>query len=140
MLKRPTDELMGKLLKANHIDEYIKENENIFLNGTVAKALQALLSYKSLTKADVIHKAEMNDIYAYQIFAGKRIPSRDKLLCICFGMELTLDETQQLLKFAGCAPLYPKNKRDAILIFSIVHGNTVVQANEALYEEGERIL
>ena len=27
MLKRPTDELMGKLLKANHIDEYIKENE-----------------------------------------------------------------------------------------------------------------
>lgn len=88
MLKRPTDELMGKLLKANHIDEYIKENENIFLNGTVAKALQALLSYKSLTKADVIHKAEMNVYMPIRYSQANVFPP--EINCFAFVLEWSL--------------------------------------------------
>jgi hypothetical protein len=82
----------------------------------------------------------MNEIYAYQIFSGKRKPSRDKLLCLCRGMELNSVETNQLLKSAGFAPLYPKNKRDSIIMFGFEKGQSVVDINEVLYDNGEKTL
>ncbi len=40
----------------------------------------------------------MSEIYLHQIFAGRRNPSRNRLLCLCYGLEATVDETQELLK------------------------------------------
>ena len=79
-------------------------------------------------------------IYGYQIFSGKRIPSRDKLISISFGMNLSLDETQALLKYAGFAPLYPKQKRDSLLIWGKNHQFSIYQINELLYAENEDTL
>ena len=43
----------------------------------------------------------------------------DKILRICLAMRLTLKETQRALKLYGMNELYPKNKRDVILIVAI---------------------
>ena len=43
----------------------------------------------------------------------------DKLIALCFGMMLDIDETDDLLKYAGYNPLYARNKRDSIIIFAI---------------------
>lgn len=129
MQKRPTDELMGDLLKSNNIDEYMKDNAEYMIDGTLAKHLDELLEEKDLTKAEVIRASQLNEIYAYQIFAGTRMPSRDKLICLCFGMKLTVEETQQLLKAARFAPLYPKNKRDSIIIYALNNEYGIIDAN-----------
>ena len=84
--------------------------------------------------------SELNEIYGYQIFSGKRIPSRDKLISISFGLELSLEETQTLLKYAGFAPLYPKQKRDSLLIWGKNHQFSIYQINELLYTENEDTL
>ena len=88
----------------------------------------------------MIRNAELNEIYGFQIFAGKRTPSRDKLICLCIAMGLTLDETQATLKIAGLAPLYPKNKKDSVILFGIQHGKSIGTINEMLFELSEQTL
>ena len=64
----------------------------------------------------------MSEVYLHQVFSGRRSPSRDRLLCLCLGLEATLEETQELLRQAGFAQLYPRHKRDAVISYGLVHG------------------
>ena len=140
MLWKPTDDLMKELTRSDDLDQYIKENEAYFIDTSLAEALNQKLKEKELAKSTVIKAAEINEIYGYQIFSGKRIPSREKLLCILIGMKLSLPEAQQLLKLAGYAPLYPKNIRDSIIISGLQHSKTVIEINELLYDHQEPTL
>ena len=105
MIKKPTDELMDALNQCSSVKEYINNEQDYLIDSAVCDYLNQLLEEKSLKKSTVIKNSELNEIYGYQIFSGKRIPSRDKLISISLGMNLSLDETQALLKYAGFAPL-----------------------------------
>lgn len=48
--------------------------------------------------------------------------------------------TEQLLKRAGFAPLYPRLKRDAIILHGIIHGTSLAAVNDSLFEENEGTL
>ena len=85
-------------------------------------------------------QSAMSEIYLHQIFAGRRNPSRNRLLCLCYGMEATLEETQDLLKHCSLAQLYPKIKRDAIIIYGIVHKSSLFEINDKLFTENEETL
>ena len=82
----------------------------------------------------------MSEVYLHQIFAGRRNPSRNRLLCLCFGLEASIDETQDLLKRCGLAQLYPKNKRDAIIYYGLVHKMSLPELNDKLFAEEEEML
>lgn len=140
MMKVPTDELLQALENSSSIHHYLETKGDNLIDASVSQYLSQLLSEKSLKKAQVIRDSEMNEIYGYQIFSGKRFPSRDKLIALSFGMHLSLDETQQLLKYAGFAMLYPKSKRDSIIIWGLSHGFSICYTNEILYSEQEETL
>ena len=131
---------MNALSESSSIQNYIQTEQKHFIDSTISDYLNQLVEEKALKKSDVIKKAELNEIYGYQIFSGKRIPSRDKLISLSFGMSLSLEETQALLKYAGYAPLYPKQKRDSLMIWGISHQFTIYQINELLYTEQENTL
>ena len=135
MIKKPTDELMEALNQSSSIEEYINTEQDYLIDSALSDYLNQLLEEKSLKKSTVIKNSELNEIYGYQIFSGKRIPSRDKLISISFGMNLSLDETQALLKYAGFAPLYPKQKRDSLLIWGKNHQFSIYQINELLHRQ-----
>ena len=131
---------MDALNQSSSIEEYINNEQDYMIDSTISDYLNQLLNEKSLKKSAVIKNSELNEIYGYQIFSGKRIPSRDRLISIAFGMELSLDEAQALLKYAGFAPLYPKQKRDSLLIWGISHQFSIYQINDLLYTENENTL
>ena len=79
-------------------------------------------------------------MYLHQVFSGRRKPSRDRLLCLCIGMEVTIDETQRLLMQASYGLLYPKIKRDAIISHSIIHHVPLNEINDKLFAEQEKTL
>ena len=110
------------------------------VDGTLTAHLEQLLQETGLSKPEVLRRAEINDIYGYQLFAGSRRPSRDKLVALCVGFGLSDERTQQLLKAVGFAPLYPKHRRDSILLFGLQKGYTILQINHLLYEHGEPTL
>ena len=140
ILSIPTDKLLGRLLSENEIDSYIKENEKYLINYSVSDYLNYIQNKIGMTKPEIFRKAEMNEIYGYQIFGGKRTASRDKLLSIAIAMGLTLDEVNKLMKIAGYATLYAKSKRDSIIIYSILNKLTVRELNEMLYDRNELTL
>lgn len=140
MDSKPTDELLKQLNNCNNIDEYFKSNKNYLVNTTIAEYLYDVFNEKCLVKSRVFKKAEIDEIYGYQIFGGRKNPSRNTLLAICIGARFTLNETQAALKVAGYAPLYVKNKRDSIIIYGMNNGKAVCEINEMLYEKNEDTL
>lgn len=130
---KKTSDLLKELNSTSNIDSYLKDNENYIINQTLCKYLSALIEAKNLSKSEIIRKSDINEIYAYQIFSGKRFPSRNKLIRICIGAEFTLEEINNVMTVAEFSPLYPKIKRDSIIIFGIRNEKSILQINELLY-------
>ena len=76
-----------------------------------------------------------DNVYLHQVFSGRRTPSRNRLLCLCFGLGASVDEAQDLLRHARLAPLYSRDRRDAIVIFGLSHNMTLGEINDKLYAE-----
>ena len=77
----------------------------------------------------------ISEVYLHQVFSGRRTPSRNRLLCLCFGLGASVDEAQDLLRHARLAPLYSRDRRDAIVIFGLSHNMTLGDINDKLYAE-----
>lgn len=56
------------------------------------------------------------------------------------GLGCSLRETQRLLKLAGAAELYPKVRRDAIIIWCIDRGMSREACDDELWRFGEKTL
>lgn len=138
--KKTTDELKNEILQTNEIESFFGKNEKELADMPLDKYVSEIIAEKKLKKSEIIKGSGMNRIYAYQIFSGKRIPSRDKLIALAFGLQLNIDQTDKLLKHAGFQPLYARSKRDAIIISVMNRGKSVYTANEQLYESGFDIL
>ena len=139
-MEKTTGGLRDELLSQPHLDEYLKENGDQFVNWGLTEQLVRLFDEKRVTKAAVVRSSGMSEVYLYQVLSGRRNPSRDRLLCICFGLGTTEDETQWLLKSAGYAPLYPRLRRDAIILHGIAHGTPLEELNDKLFTENEGTL
>ena len=140
MERKSTDDLQQELMSQNNIDTYLKENAALFSETDVAAHLSELYRKQSISKAALARKAGMSEVYLHQVFAGRRNPSRDRLLCLCAGLNAGLEDTQDLLKQSGYAQLHPKNRRDAIIIHGLIHGTDLEVINEKLFSENERSL
>ena len=97
--------------------------------------LTRLYETKDLTKAELARRSGISEV-----FAGRRNPSRDRLLCICVGLGITLDETQRMLTQGGYAQLYPRTRRDAIISYGVVHQLPLGEINDKLFAEQEKTL
>ena len=127
-------------MSAPDIDSYIKNNQTSFAERSVTELLASFYQRQGLSKAELARRSCMSEVYLHQVFAGRRNPSRDKLLCLCIGMELSFDETQELLKEAAYAQLYPRIKREAVIIHGIVHHTPLEEINDRLFVEDEAAL
>ena len=120
MIKQ-TDELLKELDNTSDINQYLSKNRDELIEQNVAKYLNELLEKKeNLTKSKIIKSTSLSESYIYDIFRGEKSnPSRNKLLQIAFAMSLDLETTQKLLKIAKVGILYPRIKRDSIIIFAL---------------------
>ena len=100
------------------------------------KDIAALLEEKGLKRSDVVVRTGLDKAYIYQIFAGKKNPSRDKLITIAFGMKLSEEETQRMLQLSGHRELWPKDERDALFLFAIQRGMSLEEIHTELERYG----
>lgn len=138
--EKTTDELMNEIKQTREIDNFLEKNDSEFVNEPLHIVLNKLLEENGLKKAKVVARSGLNRVYCYHIFSGKRMPSRDKLIAICFGFQFDLQKTDALLKIAGFSPLYSRNKRDAVIIFALNSKKSIFGVNELLFDGGFDIL
>lgn len=140
MRKKNTDDLQSELFSAPNLSGFLSANREQFINESFASMLQELFQKCGLTKAALAKKSGTSEVYLYQIFSGERTPSRDRTICLCFGLSATLDQAQELLKRSGFAQLYVKNRRDAIIIYGLAHKMELAEINDRLFSEDEATL
>ena len=141
-MKKTTQELLELMKSSRDYHEYLAQNkEDIGKDHMkIDRALNALLAEKKAVKAEVIVKSGIENHYAYQIFSGVKTPTRDKVLMLCVGFGLTVEETQQLLKITGYAQLYSKEERDNVILFGLTKHLSIIDINDLLYEMNYGIL
>ena len=140
MERKSTGQLNQELMQASSLGEYVSENRAAFSEQAVSQLLSELYEKKSISKAALARRAGMSEVYLHQVFSGRRSPSRDRRLCLGLGLEATREETQELLRQAGFAQLYPRHKRDAVISYGLVHGISLGEINDRLFVENEKTL
>ena len=131
---------LNEELQHMDLDSYLKQNKKNMIPHNLPIHLELLLKQKGLTRADVVRGSELNRKYVYQIFSGEKIPSRNKLIALAFGLQLTAEETQTMLKLSGYRELYARDTRDTIILYALQRNKTILETNELLYKYNFEIL
>ncbi len=132
MKLKTTDELNHEIKAATDIEDFLSNNKEQMLSHTLPEHLNTLLIHKGISRADVVRGSLLDRAYVYQIFSGEKVPSRDKLIAIAFGLCLSLDETQKMLKLSGNRELYSRDERDALILFALQQKKDIFEANALL--------
>ena len=136
-MKKNTSDLQEELMNAPDLDRFLTDNEEHFNTSSIAENIEILFRKRKITKSALAKQSAISEVYLHQVLAGRRKPSRNRILCLCFGLSATLEESQNLLKLCGYAQLFPKDRRDAIIIYGIVHHMDLFSINDKLYAEEE---
>lgn len=102
--------------------------------------LTSICTQKNIDKKVLLNEADLSRSYYYDIINGRKTPTRDTLLKIAFVLSLTREETDKALKLTFNGALYPKNIRDATIIFCINKRYTLLQADYILYDNNLKTL
>lgn len=116
--------------KSDSLDSLLKQVPDLKFHTYV----ETILESKHVTKGQVLSKTTIQRNYGYQIFDGSRVPNKDKVIQICLALGLDLHMTNNLLSLSNNGTLYPKVKRDALLIYCIENQKSVYETNELLLE------
>lgn len=131
-----TDELTNGLIRTKDLKRYINSHADSLEEPSLSAHLNRLLEEKGMKRADVIQRANLDRSYGYQIIDGRKSPSRDKLLQLAIGFSLDYRETCELLRVARKPALYARLKREAVIIYCISHGLSVMETQYMLQEAG----
>ena len=140
MKGKTTGELLEELMEPGSFSSYLSRNREQMLHPNVGRELDKLCRGQKLSKAAVARRSGVSEVYLHQVLAGKRSPSRDRLLCLCIGFSAGVEEIQKLLRQAGFAQLDPRITRDALILYGLSRGQSLPQINGALLVQGEKTL
>ncbi len=140
MKGKTTGELLEELMEPGSFSSYLSRNREQMLHPNVGRELDKLCRGQKLSKAAVARRSGVSEVHLHQVLAGKRSPSRDRLLCLCIGLSAGVEENQKLLRQAGFAQLDPRITRDALILYGLSRGQSLPQINGALLVQGEKAL
>ena len=139
-IKKSTSDLSREITDHADLKDFLTDNREEFRGSLMKKVLNDAFIRRGLSKTETAERSGMSEVYLHQILSGKRVPSRDRLLCLCIALEMIEDEVNTALKECGYAGLYIRNRRDAIIIYALKNGWDIHALNEALFEVNEETL
>ncbi len=137
MMKKTTDELLNILTSVHseaELDNFVGKLEKSGRVPSFPEYLKEKMQERELEAGELWRAAQIPRSYGYNILSGVRKPRRDKVLALCLALNLSCEETQRVLKVAGAGALYPRRQRDAVIMFSLRKGLSVMDTNILLDE------
>lgn len=125
-----TTQLLNILSETDNLDDILEKIPDL----SFSLLLESFCERAHMTKSDLIKKTNLDRTYAYQIFNNTKNPSQDKVIQLALALSLNLHDTNLLLTLSNNKSLYPKLKRDAVIIFCINKKYSVMETNELLDE------
>ena len=87
---KTTGNLMRELMQTERLDRYLEKNDGQMVDTTLADELKKRLDALELTRAEAALRSGLSRVYVYEIFSGKKVPSRDSVICLCFALEMAV--------------------------------------------------
>lgn len=134
---KSTKELMNQIKKATR-EEFVESLEEE--GPDVSNLMRKILEEKKIEVKKAIDMMLLDPSYGYQIFNGRRKPTRTILIRFAILFGLNLEETQHLLKMGLKQELYPQIRFDAAVIYGIEHHYEIEEMEDLLQEIGEKSL
>ena len=137
-MEKATNEILQQLLQGSQ-----SELERLLPQlhpRAFSEYLTALSEARGMSKAEVIRESGIPRTYAYQLFQGTRVPSRDKVLTLAIVLRCTIEECDRLLTLAAHQRLYAKDPRDALILFSLNRRESLDKIEERLNAYGMALL
>ena len=133
-----TGDLLAELRSTQKLESYL--DQHTMQAPTLSDFLQSELRRRGLRRAKVLKEAQIEQTFGWYVFRGMRGMSRENVLKLSFAMGFDTRHANCALQAAGASILYPRHRRDAIIIYCLEHGQSLQQANETLYAFGEDCL
>lgn len=135
-MQKSTEMLINELKTTDKIESFVTENANEIHELSLSEYLRELLKTYGYDKSEVFKRAGMSDTnYGYELFRNDtKKASRDKLIRLCIGFPLSVDEAQKVLRYGKVRPLYPRDERDAYILFGLNKKYSLDEINDLLYE------
>lgn len=135
-MQKSTEILMNELKTTDKIEFFVSENADEIQELSLSEYLRELLVKYGFDKSEVFKRAGMSDTnYGYELFRNdNKKASRDRLIRLCIGFPLSIEETQKVLQYGKVRPLYPRDERDAYILFGLNKKYTLDEINDLLYE------
>lgn len=135
-----TEDLWKMVAESKNIYEDWNEISPHMASFSFHEYLFQLAEQRSLNAAQLGKMALLSRSFSYQILSGERIPKRDIILRIAVALSLDISETQRLLCLASRGGLYPKIKRDSVIIFCLKNNYDIYKTDEILISLGQQPL
>lgn len=119
LINKPLDKLLS-MTKLNKIK--------------ICNYLCQIKEYFGLTYTQIVKGSNFKETYIKDIFSGRRNPSRDAVIGLCFAFGLNFNESNMLLKSAGYNELFPRENRDLLLSKGIIDKLNITEINEILIQ------
>lgn len=132
---------LHKIKYNNEIESYVREYCGLE-RLTFAEYLNHIMASNGIKAADVFKNSGINRNYGYNIINGIRSnPGRDKVLALCIGAGMNLQEMQLALDIARVGRLLYFDERDVRIAAAVNSGLfKVVEINMILSEHNLRLI
>lgn len=135
---------MGKITDENRRQlENAEHYEDVQLTGMFdhefAIYLSQLIEKKNISVLSIVNNSNVSKSYINKLrnpSEKKAKPSRQVIIDIALAMNATLEETNQLLKFARYQELYARDQAESVIIWGMLKHLDGSQIRDMLYEKG----
>ncbi|MBQ9023551.1 MAG: hypothetical protein IJ108_06520 [Eubacterium sp.] len=143
--KNLSDRQLNQILRQtglDSLDQYIRQYTDSETELSVSDYMTDIILRKGLRKKAVISRSGVSENLGYKLLNGtKTTTDRDKIIGLCIGAGMTVEETNRALVMARLGPLYCRSARDAVLTVGLQCGiSSVIEMNELLGSRGFRLL
>lgn len=114
-----TEELLKTIFKLDDIKKALDFQEEKYIFPEFNDYISKLSDKKNESHEKIISRANLERSFGHKLFAGSRKPSRDTVIQLAFGFEADVELAQEMIKVAGKSPLYPRIKRDVVIIYCL---------------------
>lgn len=139
-MNKSTDEIVSEIKKSRNINEYILENKGEFNDEMFLNMLKEYYVKSGLTQETIADRSMLSHGFVNNLLNNAKRPGRDTVIKLSFGLGLNVDEANRLLKLSGHGELYPRHERDAIILFCLNKGVSLIDANILLNKRLEQVL
>lgn len=137
---RSTDELIKIIEGSSGFKDTMEEIGPDLVEKSFSQRLGELMERRGVKASELAELSLMSRSYVYQLCSGEREPGRDVVLRLALFLRAGIPETQRLLRAAGRGMLYPRVRRDAILLYALREELEIYAVDELLSGSGEEPL